>query len=305
MLLFGIILASCGGTPSENNHETETNEQTTGVEFDTYNQKISYCIGLDHARGAYNAFTAPNVKDAFDILEIKNGMVDYLVGNELRILPWEKDSLLDLYLMEDGSTNDEAVSKADASYCVGMDEAFALISSLVARKIDQEVDVDYMVTGVIEGLSGMNKPTIAYMDARREVDKYYADINKENGASFLEENRGIEGILETESGLQYEIISEGSGPKPNLTDSVTMHYTGRFIDGRVFDSTIPSGIPYSNTVINLIPGWQEGLMLMREGAQFRLYIPSELGYGEKGMGVVEPNATLIFDIELLQVKRYQ
>jgi FKBP-type peptidyl-prolyl cis-trans isomerase FklB len=305
ILFLALYLFSCSGNQPNEEIDIKEDNQITGVEFDDYNQKISYCIGLDHGRGAFQAFSSENVKDAFDIREIRNGMIDYLMGNEVRIQPWEKDSLIELYLLPDGQVNSDAVSKIDASYCVGMDEAFTLISSLVARKIDQIIDVEFMTIGVNEGMSNMDYPTIAYMDARREVGKYYSDLNLENGKDFLAENLLVEGVVETESGLQYKIIEEGFGVSPNLTDSVTMHYTGRFIDGRVFDSTVPSNTPYTNTLLNLVQGWQEGLLMMNEGGQRRLYIPSYLAYGPEGMGVVEPNSTLVFDIELLKVSRFQ
>ncbi|UKN03002.1 FKBP-type peptidyl-prolyl cis-trans isomerase [Paracrocinitomix mangrovi] len=299
-------ILSCGGdTDQKDPNENQQHSENILFEFDTYNQKISYCIGLDHARGSFNAYTDKRVQDLFDLGQIRNGMIDYLAGNELQIDFMIKDSLLDLYLMENGDVNTEAVSMRDASYCIGMDEAFMLVSSLVGRKIDQDVDVEYLIKGVDEGFSGTNTPSIPYMDAKKEIEKYYGDINIKNGESFMAENRTIQGIYETESGLQYEIIQEGKGISPNLTDSVMVHYTGRFIDGRVFESTIPSNIPYQGSMMNVIDGWQEGLMMMKEGGQRRLYIPPSLAYGEKGKGSIEPNATLIFDIELLSVKPFQ
>ncbi|MBD3637105.1 MAG: FKBP-type peptidyl-prolyl cis-trans isomerase [Crocinitomicaceae bacterium] len=299
-----LFLAACGGNTSDDHLETDE-QKTSQVDFDTYNQKISYCIGLDHARGCYNAYTAKKVKEAFDIDQIRAGMIDYLSGAELRISFLSKDSLLNLYLLPNGEVNEQAVSKKDASYCVGMDEAFMLVSSLVGRNIDQTVDVEYMIIGVEEGMSNTDSPTIPYMDARREVQDYYSELNLENGEVFMEKMREVEGAIETESGLIYEVIKEGTGKQPNLTDSVTIHYTAMFIDGRAFESTVPSNRPFQGPLLNVIPGWQEGVMLMKEGGQRRLYIPPHLAYGEEGKGVVEPNATLVFDIELLDVKRYQ
>lgn len=299
-----LLLFSCSGE-SQENQENNDKEQPLVFQFDTYLEKVSYCIGLDHARGCYTAYTAPNVKDKFDIHQIEAGLIDYVAGNDLRISFLSKDSLLNLYLLPSGQVDEEAVSKEDASYAVGMDEAFVLISSLVGRKIDQEIDVEFLVKGLEEGMSGTNTPDISYMDARQEVQDYYAKINLENGKSFLAENRNIEGISETESGLQYEIIKEGSGIIPNITDSVTVHYTGRYIDGRVFESTVPSNVPFKGSLMGVIPGWQEGISMMKKGGQRRLYIPPHLAYGEEGKGVIEPNSTLIFDIELIDVKRFE
>lgn len=298
-----LALFSCGN-PAETN-ETDEETEPSIFQFDTYTEKISYCIGLDHGRGCYNAYSAENVASAFNMREIEKGMVDYLVGNELRFTFFEKDSILDIYLLDDGSVNEQAVNKNDASYCVGVEEAFSLVSMLVARKIDQEVFVDFMVQGIQEAMQNKENPTIPYMDARKEVQDYYADLNRDNGAAFLAENKMIEGVVETESGLQFEIIKEGTGISPNITDSVTVHYTGRHIDGRVFESTIPSNIPYVGSLMNVIRGWQEGITMMKEGGQRRLYVPHELAYGEAGKGVIEPYSTLVFDIELVKVKRFQ
>lgn len=304
-IVLALIISSCSG--SSEHDDIETTNDSTGVslfEFDTYNEKISYCIGLDHARGCYNAYTAKNVADKFSIRQIEFGMVDYLAGNELRISFLEKDSLLDLYLLESGEVDNSQISMVDASYVVGLDEAFTLVSSLVGRQIDQTVDVEFMISGIKDGFAN-NTPAIPYMDARREIDKYYSDLNKTNGDQFLAENKLYEGVIQTESGLQYEIIKIGNGKSPNITDSVTIHYTGRHIDGRVFESTIPSNIPYKGSLMSVIIGWQEGVMLMKEGGQSRLYIPYDLAYGEAGKGRIEPYSTLIFDIELLEVKRFQ
>lgn len=303
VIIFFFIVA-CENGEEEGHQPLEINTTTARIEFDTYNQKISYCIGLDHARGCYQAYNSKQVADQFDMAEIRAGMCDYLLGEQLRISFLDKDSLLDLYLLPNGATNPDAVSKKDASYLIGLEEAFTLVSALVGRKIDQTIDADYLVKGVHEGF-GDESPTIPFMDARREIDKYFADLNKDNGALFLEENLLFEGVVETESGLQYEIIEEGSGKQPNLADSVVIHYTGRFIDGRVFESTIPSNVPFKGPLMGVISGWQEGVMMMKEGGQRRFFVPEHLAYGEAGKGVVEPYSTLVFDIELLKVIRYQ
>jgi FKBP-type peptidyl-prolyl cis-trans isomerase FklB len=106
----------------------------------------------------------------------------------------------------------------------------------------------------------------------------------------------------TASGLQYEVIASGSGATPTLSDTVETHYTGRFMDGTEFDSSVTRGQPLTFPVTGVIAGWTEALQLMQEGDKWKLYIPSELAYGERGVGPIPPNATLIFDIELLAVK---
>ncbi len=130
-------------------------------------------------------------------------------------------------------------------------------------------------------------------------------MNQVMGESFLTNNAQNEGVIVTESGLQYEIITEGTGISPNITDSCVVHYTGRFIDGRVFESTVPSNLPASFTPMGVIAGWQEGLLLMKEGGSRRFFIPYNLAYGETGSGPIEPYSALVFDIDLIKVIRFK
>ena len=127
--------------------------------------------------------------------------------------------------------------------------------------------------------------------------------NKAAGVAFLSENAKNENITITESGLQYEVLTEGSGASPSATDKVTVHYKGTTIDGEEFDSSYGRGEPSTFPLNRVIPGWTEGVQLMKEGAKYRFYIPSRLAYGERGAGaVIVPNAALIFDIELVKIQ---
>jgi FKBP-type peptidyl-prolyl cis-trans isomerase len=146
-------------------------------------------------------------------------------------------------------------------------------------------------------------------EADRVIRKYFesegereGQRNLEEGNAFLEKNKRREGIQTTPSGLQYEILQEGSGPKPSPTDQVRVHYHGTLIDGTVFDSSVERGEPavfYANQVIS---GWTEALQLMSEGSKWRIYLPSNLAYGERGAGGdIGPNTVLIFEVELLEV----
>ncbi|MBQ9072956.1 MAG: FKBP-type peptidyl-prolyl cis-trans isomerase, partial [Muribaculaceae bacterium] len=127
-------------------------------------------------------------------------------------------------------------------------------------------------------------------------------MNAAAGKAFLDENAKREEIIVTNSGLQYEILKEGNGAQPTAADSVTVHYTGKCLDGTVFDSSVERGTPATFGVTQVIAGWVEALQLMKEGDKWRLYIPSDLAYGLNGAGgVIGPNATLIFDVELIKV----
>ncbi|WP_372965036.1 FKBP-type peptidyl-prolyl cis-trans isomerase [Marinobacter sp.] len=128
-----------------------------------------------------------------------------------------------------------------------------------------------------------------------------AKKNKEAGEAFLAENAKRDGVQTTESGLQYEVIEEGDGETPTVSDRVQVHYTGELINGDVFDSSRERGQPTTFGVGQVIPGWVEGLQLMSEGSRYKLFIPSDLAYGASGNQAIAPNETLIFDVELLKI----
>ncbi|MEM9743116.1 MAG: FKBP-type peptidyl-prolyl cis-trans isomerase [Pseudomonadota bacterium] len=137
--------------------------------------------------------------------------------------------------------------------------------------------------------------------AAQEQARKVAEEELEKGRAFLVENATKDGIQVTDSGLQYEVLEAGDGPKPGPTDTVTTHYEGRLIDGTVFDSSIERGQPAQFPLNRVIPGWTEALQLMSTGAKYRLYIPSELAYGQRPQGSIPPNSTLIFDVELISI----
>ncbi len=129
-----------------------------------------------------------------------------------------------------------------------------------------------------------------------------ATENQAEGEAFLAENATREDVTVTESGLQYEVIEAGSGPKPSATDKVTVHYSGKLLDGREFDSSYSRGEPATFPLNQVIAGWTEGVQLMSPGAKYKFYIPADLAYGERGAGQnIGPNSTLIFDVELLEI----
>lgn len=137
---------------------------------------------------------------------------------------------------------------------------------------------------------------------QQEENAKMADINAAAGEQFLLENGKRAEVHTTPSGLQYEIVKQGDGPGPTAGDSVTVHYTGKLIDGTVFDSSEERGEPATFGVTQVIPGWVEALQLMNVGSRWRLFIPSALAYGPQGAGgLIGPNQTLVFDVELLAI----
>jgi len=302
LFISAIAILSCDSETDEAVIEAEVQVELPKYTFTTIEQKISYCIGLDQGSSAKQYFNSPELKGKFRSAEVKNGMIAYLKGEDLRILPTQLDSIFELYLIPSG-VDSSIVSSVDASYAFGVQEGNTLVSSLVARGIDQKMNVDLLVAGIEDGMTTV-KPSVSLKDARIEVVSYYSEINKVLGENFLSQNSSREEIVTLESGLQYQVFKKGNGVKPSLTDSVIVHYTGRFVDGREFESTIPSKIPAEFTPMSVIPGWTEGLLLMNEGGQYRFFIPFDLAYGEEGNPRIEPFTTLVFDIELLKVKKH-
>jgi len=150
---------------------------------------------------------------------------------------------------------------------------------------------------------------MSYDEAKKVVQEFFTELeanagamNEKLGKEYLENNAKKEGVKVTESGLQYLVLKEGDGKKPGPNDVVTVHYTGRLIDGTVFDSSVERGEPATFAVGQVIPGWVEGLQLMSEGAAWRLFIPSNLAYGSHSTGPIQPNSTLIFDVQLIKVE---
>ena len=155
----------------------------------------------------------------------------------------------------------------------------------------------------VASCSGNSTSSEETTDMVTSADSIEIKDNLTLGREFLAENAKNDSVVQTESGLQYMVLKEGTGAKPGPTDIVTVHYTGKLLDGTVFDSS-EGGEPATFPLDKVIPGWTEGLQLMSEGSEYRLFIPSELAYGSKGSGdKILPNATLIFDVKLIKVEK--
>lgn len=189
------------------------------------------------------------------------------------------------------------------SYALGISMAGNL-----KRNGIKDLNVEELTRGFFDVFSG-KKPDMEPEEARQILDQYFAKLqdevdgqNKEIGDKFLAKNKEQKDVVTTASGLQYTIIQAGNGPKPKATDTVRCHYEGRLIDGTVFDSSYRRNQPADFPVNQVIAGWVEALQLMPVGSKWRLFVPSELAYGEHGAGdVIRPHSTLIFDVELLQI----
>ena len=199
--------------------------------------------------------------------------------------------------------------KEKYSYMIGMDVARSL------GQIKDEIDVATVVKALEASLKGdktmlndaeamaVRKEFMEKLRGRQAAKmKEAAEANQKEGEAFLAKNKNKPGVKVTASGLQYEVVKQGTGPKPKATDIVKVDYTGTKIDGTKFDSSIDRGQPATFALNQVVPGWTEGLQLMPTGSEYKFYIPSKLAYGERGPGPIGPNATLIFDVKLLAIE---
>jgi len=191
------------------------------------------------------------------------------------------------------------------SYCVGM----SIAGSLMQQDLET-INPVVLAEAIAEAFAGQ-QPKYTPEEANAIIQRYLQRIGedkfaaiKDEGEQFLAANKAKAGIHTTDSGLQYEVISEGTGEKPNATDTVDVHYHGTLIDGSVFDSSIERGTPATFGVHQVIKGWTEALQLMPVGSKYRLYIPQDLAYGANPHpgGPIKPYMTLIFDVELLAIQ---
>ena len=201
--------------------------------------------------------------------------------------------------------------KEKASYTIGVQMGMQLSQQ------KEEIDMNSVIQGFTDAFSG-NKPQLTMEEMQQVMTAFQQDIqakqmakmkalgdkNAKEGAAFLAENKKKKGVKTTESGLQYKVLKSGNGETPKATDTVVTHYRGTLIDGKVFDSSYKRGQPATFPVNGVIKGWTEALQKMKVGDKWQLFIPAELAYGPQGAGnMIGPNAVLIFEIELLEIKK--
>ncbi len=210
-----------------------------------------------------------------------------------------------------GKTAELTSFKDKLSYSMGLDMGKYL------HNIGEEIDYDRLILGLqggfegteallsIEEMQSVQKEFAEKMQAKQEAQmKAIQEKNLKAGEKFLAENKTKKGVIVTESGLQYEVIKEGNGATPGPEDTVKVHYKGTKLDGTVFDDSNKRGEPAIFGVTQVIPGWSEVLQLMKEGASYRVVIPSDLAYGEQGVPpMIEPNSVLVFEVDLLSIEK--
>jgi len=207
-----------------------------------------------------------------------------------------------------------ALQAADIELKTEKDKLSYAIGLITAQQWKQQnIEVNSsVIAAVIDDIQSGNEPQLNEAEVRAALDNFQnqqqekakltSDENKVEGAEFLAINKESDGVIETESGLQYQIVELGEGDHPTATDSVTVHYRGTLLDGTEFDSSHKRGQPATFPLNGVIAGWTEGVQLIKPGGTIKLFIPSDLAYGERGAPpTIGPGATLIFDVELISI----
>jgi FKBP-type peptidyl-prolyl cis-trans isomerase len=205
-----------------------------------------------------------------------------------------------------GSQPKLTTAKDSLSYAIGV----SIGRGMKSQGVDSLVNADMLQQTVASAIKG-DSMQMTDAQANQFIQQYFSTLqtkkvsaNLEAGKKFLEANKQKSGIQTTSSGLQYQVLKEGTGAQPKATDSVTVHYVGTLTNGKEFDSSVKRGEPATFVLNQVIPGWTEGVQLMKEGGKNRFFVPSELGYGPQGSPpVIEPNSVLVFEVELLKVAK--
>ncbi|HKK60793.1 MAG TPA: FKBP-type peptidyl-prolyl cis-trans isomerase [Salinivirga sp.] len=306
------------------------NQNASKSEMKTQKDSTSYALGALQAEGFLDQMEKFQVLKHIDTKWFLKGAEDYTSGEKAMDFSSVQMTLSNVirkiqadsaYAMPEASTGEEMQNVSDSfGYALGAQLVEGINRTLVQMKATADIDSSFVMTGIndvmtdssqIDQKTGtdllnkmVQKARAAQMEAQQQQEsanaEQYAD-NKKAGEDFLEENKQRPEVKVTESGLQYEVLKKGTGASPAATDQVKVHYHGTLIDGTVFDSSVERGEPITFGLNQVIPGWTEGVQLMKEGAKYKFYIPQELAYGGADKGKIKPYSTLIFEVELLEV----
>ena len=289
-----LALAACGGQSEEN----PLSSLEPGI------QEVSYALGMDLARQVAGMPGAENHEMLLAGARDQMAGSPKLTADEARTtIQGHNHASGEEHTEDEWSDPDFATETDQRAYAVGVTVAE------FAAKMIEGLDTHAMIQGLNDNLAGgetllpADKASTVIGDFHRRQQEQKAEANTAEGEAFLAKNAERDGVQVTESGLQYEVVKMGEGDMPAATDKVQVHYRGTLIDGTQFDSSYDRGEPISFPLNGVIRGWTEGLQLMPVGSTFKFYIPSDLGYGMRGAGGdIGPNATLIFDVELLAIE---
>ena len=277
----------------------------------TDTEKASYMVGFDIAQSI--APVAPDL----DVIAFERAIKNAFDGGKPLLTEAEAKPVVEALMKRIASRTGQApadgklpeVAKDKVGYLVGSDVGRSLVA--IKDQLELPVLVQAVRTVLAKGtpllaeaeLNSVRQTFSQKIQARMQAKAAAAaDINRKQGADFLANNKSVKGVFATGSGLQYMVLRQGAGARPQPTDRVRVNYHGTTLDGKVFDSSYDRGQPAEFALNQVIAGWTEGVAMMPVGGKFRFWIPSELAYGPKGAGeMIGPNATLVFDVELMDI----
>lgn len=299
------------------------NQKTVQKELETKKDSTSYALGAVQTEGLLNQMKQLKAAQYINNKMLLKGVDDHMNGEAQ--IPVQQTSVIlnstiqrlrgdSTFTMPEASTGKELQNVADSfGYALGVQLVDGIKRGTSELKVEKDIDnsvVTIAITDVITDSSKMDQQSGRRLlnelmqkakQKEKEINKEkYAD-NKKAGEEFLAKNKKRPEVKVTQSGLQYEVLEKGTGASPKATDKVKVHYHGTLIDGTVFDSSVERGEPVEFPLNRVIPGWTEGVQLMKEGAKYKFYIPQELAYGGADKGDIKPYSALIFEVELLEV----
>ncbi len=312
VFLFGISVISC--------------QNTSNTPIVTKADSVSYVLGAFQGQNMLKNFEQAKIDSMIDMDLYFEAFYATTQEKDLKINPDSNKAVIDGFFRKLQTSqmmvakdttgtvtvfNPEQSLIDSVSYLLGADFGKGLNKNFSENGLDTILNIPLIIEGYASALKKGElkinpEPNMQMLDAffkKLQEDQLIAEHgdNKNAGEEFLAKNKGLEEVTETASGLQYEIIVEGNGPKPKITDKVKVHYHGTFVNGEVFDSSVDRGEPSSFGVGQVIPGWTEALQLMPVGSKWKLFIPYNIAYGPQGRGSIPPFSMLIFEVELLEI----
>lgn len=313
VLAFGLSIISC-------------QNKSANVDVKNHVDSVSYIMGALDGNRLTQSFAQAGLDSIIDVEAYLKALLAGATDEELKLNPDSNQMVLQdffrsfqMHMMAarrdtTGNTPKFEASQSlidSVSYLMGAGDGKGLIESFKKAGLDTLVNVNIYLDALITSA----KKEEVKIDGESNIEmvnKFFNDIkekdlmtkfgeNKKSGEEFLAKNKAVEGVTETASGLQYEVITEGNGPRPAFTDKVKVHYTGTLLDGTVFDSSVERGEPAVFGVGQVIKGWTEALQLMPVGSKWKLYIPYNIAYGTRDMGEIKPYSMLTFEVELIEI----
>ena len=298
LVLPAIFLFACNSGKNNDKEDQQTKEEQ--VDFSDEISNTSYSIGMQISESLITG----GLNDYVNIDKIVDGLNDQL-DEKSDISLQEADQILQSFVVDIQNSVDVSSSASSASYAIGVQ----IGENFIMQGLDTVLNIGSLKIGLKDHFEKKSK--IGIEEANQNVQKFFSEFQKSQsgdkiaeGEKFLEENGKRSEVTTTESGLQYEVLEVGNGPKPSLSSTVKTHYHGTLLDGTVFDSSVERGEPISFPLTGVISGWTEALQLMPVGSKWKLYLPYDLAYGEKGSpGGIAPYETLIFEVELIDIEK--